>query len=210
MSVSPSNPSNAPRHEALRLDALAILKALTTDIVGIHDTGELLWAIAEKTISKLGWKDCVIYIKDEKRNVLIQKAAFGPKSNGNHSIIGPIEIPIGYGVVGKVASTGQSMRVGDTSVIQDYIIDDEERLSELAVPIISNNQVIGVIDSEHKDAHFFQVEDQLILETIAGITATKFENSKKTKSNESLALFYKRNPNFDLAAQTSILFLVSL
>jgi|GEM_PF-478034 signal transduction histidine kinase/putative methionine-R-sulfoxide reductase with GAF domain/ActR/RegA family two-component response regulator len=195
MSKSTSDQGKIPRHEILRLEALALLKSFTNDIVGIQDTEELLWAVAEKAISKLGWQDCVIYIKDDIRNLLIQKAAFGAKSAGNHSIIGPIEIPVGKGIVGKVASTGQSIRIGNTALIKDYIIDDEARLSELAVPIISNNKVIGVIDSEHQDADFFQIEDQLILETLAGITATKFENSKKTKSNESLALFYKSNPN---------------
>ncbi len=195
MNASSPTPGKTPRHEALRHEALALLKSFTTDIVGILDTEELLWAVAEKTISKLGWQDCVIYIKDEKQNLLLQKAAFGPKSNGNHSVIGPLEIPVGHGIVGKVASTGKSMRIGNTALIKDYIVDDVVRMSELAVPIISNNEIIGVIDSEHQDADFFQVEDQLILETIAGITGTKFENSKKTASNESLAQFYKRNPN---------------
>ena len=109
MNASSPTPGKTPRHEALRHEALALLKSFTTDIVGILDTEELLWAVAEKTISKLGWQDCVIYIKDEKQNLLLQKAAFGPKSNGNHSVIGPLEIPVGHGIVGKVASTGTSM-----------------------------------------------------------------------------------------------------
>ena len=54
MNKSSPTPNKTPRHEALRHEALALLKSFTTDIVGILDTEELLWAVAEKTISKLG------------------------------------------------------------------------------------------------------------------------------------------------------------
>ena len=184
-----------PRHELLRIEGLSLLKSFAGDIADIDNIESLLWTVAEKTISKLGWVDCVIYLKDDQRNILVQMAAFGPKSMDYKSIFEPIEIPIGKGVVGRVASTGESMRIGNTQEFKGYIEDDAPRLSELAVPIKFGNEIMGVIDSEHPDPNFYQTEDQLILETIAGITATKIESSKKTRSNESLALFYKRNPN---------------
>lgn len=184
-----------PRHELLRIEGLSLLKSFAGDIADIDNIESLLWTVAEKTISKLGWVDCVIYLKDDQRNILVQMAAFGPKSMDYKSIFEPIEIPIGKGVVGRVASTGESMRIGNTQEFKGYIEDDAPRLSELAVPIKFGNEIMGVIDSEHPDLNFYQAEDQLILETIAGITATKIESSKKTRSNEGLALFYKRNPN---------------
>ncbi len=184
-----------PRHEVLRIEGLSLLKSFAGDIADIDNIESLLWTVAEKTISKLGWVDCVIYLKDDQRNILVQMAAFGPKSIDYKTIFEPIEIPIGKGVVGRVASTGESMRIGNTQEFNGYIEDDAPRLSELAVPIKFGNDIMGVIDSEHPEPNFYQAEDQLILETIAGITATKIESSKKTRSNEGLALFYKRNPN---------------
>ena len=184
-----------PRREVLRLEALALLKEFAGDLVGIEDPESLLWAVAERTISKLGWLDCVIYLCDPYRDVLIQKAAFGPKSLDYKAIFQPIEVPIGKGIVGKVASTGKAISVGDTRTFSGYIQDDDVRLSELAVPILWGNEVLGVIDSEHPEANFYVLEDQLILETIAGITATKIQNARSAKANEELALFYERNPN---------------
>ena len=195
MTVMPQNTPPPSRQDILRLDALGLLNEFAGDLVGIEDPDSLLWAVAERTISRLGWVDCVIYLLDPQRNVLIQKAAFGPKSIDYKSIFQPLEVPVGRGVVGHVASTGESLRINNTSEFHDYIRDDAMRLSELAVPISWGDTVLGVIDSEHPKANFYSVEDQLILETIAGITATKIKNATNAKANADLALFYERNPN---------------
>ena len=55
----------------------------------------------------LGFEDCIIYLLDEGRNVLVQKAAWGPKLAKDLTINQPIEIPIGQGIVGSVARTGK-------------------------------------------------------------------------------------------------------
>ena len=195
MNSPPSSHDSESRREVLRLEALAILNELAGDLAGIEDSETLLWSVAERTISKLGWVDCVIYLRDPERNILIQKAAFGPKSIDYKAIFKPINIPVGLGVVGKVASTGKAMRIVDTSEITDYIEDDAQRLSELTVPILWGDHVLGVIDSEHPQRDFYQEEDQLILETLAGITATKLQNAKSAKASQDLALFYECNPN---------------
>lgn len=190
------HPANHPsRQDILKVDALKVLSEFAGDLVGIDDIEVLLWAVAERTISRLGWIDCVIYLRDPHRDILVQKAAFGPKSIDYKAIFQPIEIPIGNGVVGKVANSGMAMRIDDTSQFKDYIADDEARLSELAVPIRWGGDILGVIDSEHPSVGFYTQEDQLILETIAGITATKIQNAKSAQKNADLALFYERNPN---------------
>ena len=81
------------RREVLRLEALSLLKDFANDLIGIEEIDALLWAVAERTISNLGWQDCVIYLMDPHRNVLIQKAAFGPKSIDYKSIFDPSRCP---------------------------------------------------------------------------------------------------------------------
>lgn len=203
MNAMPNSPNRPSRQDVLRLDALGLLSEFAGDLVGIEDPDALLWAVAERTISKLGWLDCVIYLRDPHRDILVQKAAFGPKSIDYKSIFQPIEIPMGRGIVGRVANTGESIRVADTSRFIDYIADDASRLSELAVPICWGDQILGVIDSEHPDPDFYTIEDQLILETIAGITAAKIQNAASAQSKQALALFYERNPNAVLQIDAS-------
>ena len=61
----------------------------------------------------------------------------------------------GQGVVGYVMQTKEPVLIPDTSKDTRYRVDEMERLSEITVPIIYNNELIGVIDSEHKEKNFF-------------------------------------------------------
>jgi hypothetical protein len=49
---------------------------------------------------QIGLRDCVVYEKDDQRNVLIQRAAFGPKNPYGRVILNSIEIESGKGIVG--------------------------------------------------------------------------------------------------------------
>lgn len=153
---------------------------------------DILWDITRNCTSRLGFEDCVIYMPDAERKVLVQKAAFGPKNPGANQIANPIEIPFGKGIVGDVAQTGQPALVHDTSKDLRYIVDDERRFSELTVPIIHDGTVIGVIDSEHPRKRFFTQEHLSALQTIASLCAAKIARSAALdamkKSREELML----------------------
>ncbi len=136
---------------------------------------ELLWDVARNCIARLGFEDCVIYLADEERQVLVQKAAWGHKTTSENNIVNPIEIPVGTGIVGTVAETGKGEIVADTSKDTRYLVDDEVRLSEITVPIIENGKVIGVIDSEHPQKGFYTDRHLQILLTIASLCADKMD-----------------------------------
>ena len=138
---------------------------------------DILWDICRNVISRMGFEDCVIYMPDHERQVYVQKAAFGNKSINNTEIFKPIEIPFGQGIVGQVALSGQASIIGDTSKSTSYIKDDEERLSELTVPIIHDGQVIGIIDSENAKKNFYTLKHLETLETIASLCAAKISRS---------------------------------
>jgi len=142
---------------------------------------EILWDLARNCISRLGFVDCVIYLVDEEHHVLVQKAALGEKTPDEKTILNPLEIPVGKGIVGSVAATGKTELVNDTSKDPRYITDDASRLSEIAVPILFDGKAIGVIDSEHPRRNFFNEEHRRILETIASICATKIVNAMSSQ-----------------------------
>src|SRR5204863_2474487 len=61
-------------------------------VYGENSVNEICWDIARNCISQLGLEDCVVYLFDEKKNRLIQKAAYGPKNPKGHEIMNTIEI----------------------------------------------------------------------------------------------------------------------
>lgn len=138
---------------------------------------EILWDICRNCIARLGFEDCVIYTPDHDRKVLLQKAAYGPKSSGQNEISNPIEIPFGKGIVGDVALSGKPSLVTDTSKDSRYIVDDERRFSELTVPVIHEGNLLAVIDSEHPRKRFFSHRDLEALRTIASLCSAKIARS---------------------------------
>ena len=147
-----------------------------------EDKDLMLMKVAQEIIPNLELEDCVIYLLDSERNVLIQKVAFGPKNDeSDFSIIDPIQIPLGKGIVGHVAQSGLPEIIADSSKDKRYIQDDQMRFSELCVPIIYKDQVIGVIDSEHTSKNFFNEVHLQLIQIIAAFCAAKIAEIERKK-----------------------------
>jgi LytS/YehU family sensor histidine kinase len=162
-----------------------IINYFAISLFGQNTEEEVLWDLVRNCISRLGFEDCVIYLLDEDRQMLVQKAAYGPKSPKDYTIYRPIEIPVGSGIVGSVAKTGVAEIVSDTSRDARYICDDAFRYSEISVPILFEDKVIGVIDSEHTARNFFSERHLNTLRLVASLCANKLmraraESEKKT------------------------------
>lgn len=145
----------------------------SNSLFGKNTIDEILWDVTKNCIGRLGFVDCVIYLLDDERQVLEQRAAFGSKNPREFEIYHPMAIPVGKGIVGHVAKVGKPVLVSDTSKDSRYIADDVGRLSELAVPLSFKNKVIGVIDSEHPDKNFYSEKHLNILTTISALCANK-------------------------------------
>lgn len=175
--------SSAHTDKRDRHDRLRILGDVATTMLSCASTEEVLWHLARNVVAKMGFDDVVIYMLDTESLNLTQRAAFGNKNPSEYDILDPIVIPLGQGIVGRVALTGEPELITDTSSHPEYIVDDEVRLSELAVPMSVSGTVIGVIDSEHPERGFYTEQDQRILSAIASIGATKIS---QTLANEAL------------------------
>jgi len=96
--------------------------------------------------------------------------------DGNELVVGPfqgqpacIRIPLDKGVCGAAARSGQTQRVADVNAFDGHIACDSASRSELAVPLLRNDALVGVFDLDSPDPDRFDVEDQRGLEEIARI-----------------------------------------
>lgn len=168
-----------------------IINYFATSLAGSNTVDEILWDIVSNCISEIDLVDAVVYLVGDSGNELVQRAAFGEKKAKNQQVIDPIIIPFGKGIVGNAAIKKQSLLISDVDSDPRYIIDDEVRGSELAVPIIYENQVIGVIDSEHPDRSYFQEYHQQIFEAIASLAANKIMRIISQERTEKSELKYR-------------------
>ncbi|MES2514876.1 MAG: SpoIIE family protein phosphatase [Bacteroidota bacterium] len=177
---------------------LKVINQFATLLLNAKTTDDVVWTVAKNAIAQLGYVDCVIYLLDENKEYLIQRAAHGAKNPIDLDILNPIKIKVGDGIVGSVALSGCGEIVSDTTLDDRYILDDNMGLSEIAVPIIYQDSVIGVIDSEHPDKHFYPADDLQILTTIASMTATKLMQAK----NDEKLLEYQNNLEYLVRQKT--------
>ncbi|HXB63231.1 MAG TPA: GAF domain-containing protein, partial [Acidobacteriaceae bacterium] len=87
-------------------------------------------------------------------------------------------IKIGRGIVGRAAESRQAVLVHDVHTEENYIDANPEVRSELAVPLIIKNKVIGVIDLESEQLAYFTLEHQRLLELVASRMAVAVENAR--------------------------------
>jgi signal transduction histidine kinase len=163
--------------EIARNRYLDILHQFTLRQSSLTKLEDIVWNIAKTAIAELGFEDCVVYLLADEGLMLKQVAAHGPKNPVDREIFNEITIPVGQGIVGYVAQTGEVQRIDDARLDPRYIEDDNFRLSELAVPISHDGRIIGVLDSEHHAAKFFTDEDVRLFTTIASLASTRIDTA---------------------------------
>ena len=101
------------------------------------------------------------------------------------------------GIVVKVAEERKAILVPDVNKNADYVEAWPSIRSELAVPIISENKVLGVLDMESEELNAFTQKDMILLQVLASHTATAMSNvvkrSESEKRGNQLALLMKNS-----------------
>lgn len=161
--------------QSFEANVLRILNAFAVDVMSIPSTEDLFWYVAQNVVGRLNFVDCVIYQANSEQTELVQVAAMGEKNPFGRSIINPLRIPFGEGITGRVAQQRRAIIVDDLMEDQSYIPDTQPARSEICVPMVFRNRVVGVIDSEHPKQGAFGETELEILVTIAAMTSAKLE-----------------------------------
>ena len=100
------------------------------------------------------------------------------------------EYSLDEGVTGYVARTGQALSLPDVQNSRFYIEVNPISRSELCVPMKIGEQVIGVINVESAKPNHFTVDDERLLQTLAGQLATaiaRLRNARAERESRILA-----------------------
>ncbi|MCF1684564.1 GAF domain-containing protein [Tetragenococcus halophilus] len=89
----------------------------------------------------------------------------------NELILGPFQgnvsctrIQMGKGVCGEAADTNQTVIVGNVKEHKNYIACDSAALSEIVVPMVKDERLIGVLDIDSKEVDSYDQTDKKYLE----------------------------------------------
>jgi len=181
------------------------LKKLIEKLKALLEAGKLLTStlnlkeVLERSASTIeqimGFKHFVICLKDKEVKQLIPR-----KWKGYTEDIGKDRLSMEEEeIITRVDKEGRSVIVSYINENLQEVKDRKGFRSELAVPIIFQKQVIGVMNVRSKDLNFFTSDDQKLLEILAsqiGIAvnnAQLYEEKSKLAMLDSLTNLYNRN-----------------
>lgn len=94
--------------------------------------------------------------------------------DGRELVVGPfqglpacVRIPLDKGVCGAAASTRQTRRIADVDAFPGHIACDSASRSELVIPLVKGDTLVGVLDLDSPELARFDEDDQHGLEAIA-------------------------------------------
>jgi phosphoserine phosphatase RsbU/P len=153
---------------------LLLLNEIARELSSILNLDELLSRIAELLRRLIDFQMFSILLIDSTGDKLQHR--FSLRFNENVHSKG--DISLGQGLIGYAAQTRQAVLVPDVSKDPRYIEGNPETRSELAVPLIYKDKVIGVLDLEHTKRGFFTDDHRRTMVTLAAQVAIAIENAR--------------------------------
>lgn len=153
---------------------LLLLNEIARELTSILNVDQLLKRIAELLSRLIDYQMFSILLVDPTGKTLQHRFSL----RFQESIQLKHDVPIGNGIVGYAAYHKQGVLVPDVSKDERYIKLNEETRSELAVPLIYQDNVIGVLDLEHTRRGFFTEDHRRTVTTLAAQVAIALENAR--------------------------------
>jgi sigma-B regulation protein RsbU (phosphoserine phosphatase) len=163
---------------AVQTDLQSKIEPLLLEVADVVNTtldlDTTLRRVAELVRKVFDYEIFAILLLNEKTQELRIRFNVGYK----RELADKIRIKMGEGVTGLAAQHREAMLVGDVTTDPRYISGVPDVRSELAVPLIVKNKVIGVIDIESPQPNHFTEEHKRLLTLIASRMAVGIENAR--------------------------------
>jgi L-methionine (R)-S-oxide reductase len=112
---------------------------------------------------------------------------------GDELVLGPwqgpaatehVRIPVGQGICGAAAASGQTEVVDDVNADPRYLACFPSTRSEIVVPIAHEGRVVGEIDIDSDEPAAFDEDDRTFLEHVARLIAVHCRAARGVRTNE--------------------------
>ena len=152
---------------------LATLHEIGKETASILDLDELLRRLAEIVKRVIDYETFGILLLDEERGELVLRKAvnFGPAPERSR-------LPVTEGLCGAAVRSREAVLVGDVSKDPRYVRLVPETRSELVVPLLHKDRVVGVFDLESPALDRFTERDVEVLTPLASQVAGAIENAR--------------------------------
>ena len=162
-----------------RTEKLRAIAEITSTAASINNFESLVASIAHIIGEQLKYDHVGVFLLDEQRQHVILRSA---SSEGGSKILARgYRLPVGQkGAVGFVSQTGQAQIAQQDDILETLLANPElpETRSQMALPLKSGNQVIGVLDLQSKEANLFSSDDLYTLSILADQIGIAIQNAR--------------------------------
>jgi len=152
---------------------LRTLSRISHEFASILEIDELLGKIADTVRQLINYDAFSILLVDEQQKALRHRVSVRHDQRVNID-----NVPLGKGITGAAAESREPVRVDDTLADPRYIASHPDIRSEVAVPLIVKDRVVGVMDLESDRVAYFTEEHVRTLSLLAPQIATSMENAR--------------------------------
>jgi len=152
---------------------LKTLAHLSQEFSSILDLDDLLSKIAKTTHALVAFDAFSILLVDAEHKVLRHR--FSERYDQRVNLD---NIPVGKGLTGAAAESREIVRVVDTLADPRYIASHPDIRSEIAVPLMLQDRVVGVMDLESEKIGYFTEDHSRLLALLAPQIASSVENAR--------------------------------
>ena len=155
---------------------LALLHEVSRELTSILDREELLRRLAERIKRIVDYDVFSVMLWNEQTQLL--ESVFAMRCND--SIPARTRVPLHKGLSGTAAGQRRVLRVHDVNEDPRYIRCETgvDARSEIVVPLLMQDRLIGVLDLESTQPHAFTLEHERMLSTLGSYVAVALENAR--------------------------------
>ena len=178
---------NAERRRGAGRRDLDTLLDITRRLMTVTDLDALLRLIADATVTMVGAERATIYIVDQERQEFWSRVATGQG-------VGEIRFPLGVGIAGTVAKTGETISIPDAYADPRFNPENDKRTGFRTRNLLTiamtghDGAVIGVFQAINKTVGEFTIEDEVTLGSLASSAAVAVENAQLVNAQKRLWL----------------------
>jgi phosphoserine phosphatase RsbU/P len=160
------------------VEDLQKLQKAAQKINSILDLDELVDKVINDVARSFGCVDADVYLHDEERRELVLACALGCAGCAAHGKGHALKIGK-EGMVGYVAATGEMRYAPDVRKDPYYIGCEESTLSEVAIPLLVDGQLVGVFTASHDQLDGFPLKQRRLLQALCTHIAVAVHNARR-------------------------------
>ena len=184
-----------------QIDEVLRLQKAAQKITSELDLDRLIDTVVDDVVRSFGFLETNIYLHDEAKGELLLAGVCGCTCNqkGRTLKVGT------EGMVGYVAATGQMRYAPDVRLDPYYIPCEKDTLSEVAIPLTVDGNLVGVFSSAHPELDAFPPDQLRLLQALCAHISVAIHNARRFQKEREQRESMSREVNEARVIQQALL-----